>query len=157
MANIVADTTWHGNPRPIESFVTTVFDAQVASPYYRDGRDVPVHNTYNTRGPLVNLAPSASISVAGPSLLVQGAVGGLWPVGSGLNVAITVTGGTDISTSINNQTELLSPDQFAAQVAASLNTIGAGDVQCASDGELVNISALGAVTALTITTWAVAV
>jgi hypothetical protein len=157
MANIVSETTWHGNPRPIESYVTTVYDSAVASPYYIDGRDVPVHNTYNTSIPLSDLAPAASISVAGPTLVVQGAVGGLWPVGSALNVAITVTGGTNISTSIVNQIQTLSPDQFAALVADTLNTLGAGDVQCASDGELVNISALGAVTALTITTWAVAV
>ena len=157
MANIVSETQWHGNPRPITSYVTTVFDEAVTSPYYNDRRSVPDHDTYNTSAPLTDLAPAADILVAGPALVVSASVDGLWPVGSALNVAITVTGGTNISTSIANGTEILIPEDFAALVADSLNTIGAGDVQCAADGNVVSISALGAVTALTITTWAVAV
>lgn len=160
MANIVSETTWHGNPRPVESYVTTVFDESVVSPYYAPNLapvTVPVHRTYNTGVPLSDLAPAASILVAGPDLVVSAQVDGLWPTGSALNVAITVTGGTNISTSIANGKPLMGPDEFAAEVAAALNTIGAGDVQCSSSTNKVAISALAGVTALTITTWAVAV
>ena len=74
-----------------------------------------------------------------------------------LNVAITVTGGTDISTSIvNGLGYVIGPDEMAARVADTLDTIGAGDIKCGAEDGTVSISALGAVTALTLTTVAVA-
>lgn len=157
MATLLTQTQWHGNPRPITSYVSGVHDGVVASPYYKDGRDVPVNKVFNTSIPLGDLAPAANILVAGPDLVVSADVEGLWPIGAALNVAITVTGGTNISTSlVNGTTSVLSPDQFAALVADALNELGAGEVQCSSSTNKVAISALAGVTALTITTWAVA-
>ena len=113
--------------------------------------------TIGSKFPLGDLAADAAIFVGGPDLVVSATVDGLWLNGQALNVAITVTGGVDISTSILNATgDVLGPDEFAQLVAGALNTIGAGDIQCGSDAGLVTISALAAVTALTITTWAVA-
>jgi len=151
MANIVTETTWHGNPRPIESFVTTVFDAQVASPYYRDGRDVPVHNTYNTPVPLASLAPTATIDVAGPAVLVEFTLGGLWPELTSLTILLTLT-----DTAVGNYDETLvvrelqGPVKTAADVAAEINTHP--ELTATSEGQKVIVSALVPVTAITITT-----
>ena len=101
----------------------------------------------------LSIDAAATIEVPCPDLVVSFSVDGLWFPGSALKVAITVTGGTDISTSIANGKGItLTPDEFAADVASALNTIGAGDVQCGATGNLVQVSAVGAVTALTITT-----
>ena len=113
--------------------------------------------TIGSKASLSTLTPDATILVPGPELVVSASVDGLWVPNSALNVAITVDGGTNISTSILNGTsDVYGPDQFAQLVAGALNTIGAGDVQCGSTGSTVTISALAGVIALTITTWAVA-
>ena len=156
MATLISQTQWHGNPRPVEAYTSTIEDGLVASPYYLDGRNVAVHAHVVSSIPLGDLAPAASIVVPGPDLVVSGDVDGIWTTGSALNIAITVTGGTNISTAIANGKPAMGPDEFASEVASALNTIGAGDVQCGSTGNVVNISALGAVSALTITTWAAA-
>ncbi len=151
MANIVTETTWHGNPRPIESYVTTVYDSAVASPYYADGRDVPVHNTYNTSVPLADLAPAATIDVAGPAVLVEFTLDGLWPALTSLTILLTLTG-----TVAGNYDETLfspvleGPVEAAAGVAAAINTHP--ELTATSDGQKVIVSALAPVTAITITT-----
>ena len=151
MATEIAATTWHGNPRPITSYVTTVFDAQVASPYYADGRDVPVHNTYNTPVPLADLAPAATIDVAGPAVLVEFTLDGLWPELTGLQILLTLTG-----TAVGNYDETLfspvleGPVEAAAGVAAAINEHP--ELTATSEGQKVIVSALAPVTAITITT-----
>ena len=155
MANIVADTQWHGNPRPITSYVTTVYDSAVESPYYRDGRDVPVHNTYNTPVPLADLAPAATIDVAGPAVLVEFTLDGLWPELTSLTILLTLT-----DTVAGNYDETLfspvleGPVEAAAGVAAAINTHP--ELTATSDGQKVSVSALAPVTAITITTLTVA-
>ena len=140
----------HASP---DYVLTTLSDPTILDPNNGFAHTV----TIGTKVALSDLAADAAIDVAGPDLVVSASVDGLWLDGDALNVAITVTGGTDISTSILNGTgDVLGPDEFAQLVASSLNTIGAGDILCSSDGGLVSISALAAVTALTITTWAVA-
>lgn len=157
MPALITETQWHGNPRPITAYMSSVNDGTVESPYHINNPQVAVTRHYVTSAPLSSLAPAASIDVAGPSLVVSASVDGLWAPGSALQIAITVEGGTNISTSIANGTEnIYSPDQWAAQVASVLNTLGAGEIQCGSNGNVVGISALAGVTNLTITTWAVA-
>jgi hypothetical protein len=156
MATLLQQTTWHNNPRPVLAYASSVEDGVVPSPYYLDQRDVPVHAHFVTPVPLADLGPTAAIVTPGPALIVAGNTGGIWVTGAALNVAITVVGGAgDISTSITNGSPAMLGEDFATQVASALNTISP-DVQCAADGKQVNISALGAVSALTITTWAVA-
>ena len=100
---------------------------------------------------------TAGIDTAGPDLVVGFTLSGIWLNGAALNVAITVVGGTDISTSIvNGLGYAIGPDEMAQLVADSLDTIGAGDIKCGAEGGTVSISALGSVTALTLTTVAVA-
>lgn len=144
---LVQETQWHGNPRPIESWNSCVYDDAVSPIQYR---------YFTTPAPIASYTPAAAIDVAGPDLVVSGSVDGLWPIGSGLSIAITVDGGTNISTTIGNGSQLFSAEQWASEVAKALNTIGAGDVQCGATGKTVTISALAGVTNLTITTWAVA-
>lgn len=155
MANIVSTTVWHGNPRPITSYVTTVFDDGVVSPYYAVNMapvTVPVHKTYNTPVPLASLIPTATIQEAGPSPIVGWEMNGLWRAPTQLQVAITVTGGTDISTSIAFSTDLLSPSAAAAQVVGALNLIGNGEIIATAVDQEVYIETVAPATSLTITT-----
>lgn len=161
MATLLSETQWDvdadGSPAPQPVF-SAVYDTQVASPYYRDGRDVPVTDYINSSASLSTLAPAATIITPGPSLVVVGDLDGLWPQGTVLNVAITVTGGTNISTSITQTAAatLLSTDA-AVRVANFLNANYGTEILAAHTGDgNVTISALAGVTALTITTWAVA-
>lgn len=43
MATLISETQWHGNPRPTEAYAWGVYVESVPSPYYKDGRDVPVY------------------------------------------------------------------------------------------------------------------
>ena len=155
MANIVSETQWHGNPRPITSYVTTVFDAQVTSPYYNDRRSVPDHNTYNTPIPLQDLAPAATIDVAGPAPLVEFTLDGLWPELTALTIFLTLTG-----TAVGNYDETLFSTVLEGPVAAAASVAVAisehPELLATSEGQKVIVSALAPVTAITITTLTVA-
>jgi hypothetical protein len=154
MANIVSDTQWHGNPRPITSYVTTVYDTSVASPYYADGRNVPVHETYNTPVPLVDLLPKATVLVPGPAPLVEVQIDGLWPDFSGVDVNITRTNGVngDYIDTLFHTGETVGPVFTAEALAAIINE--EDDLTATSDGQKIIISALAPVTSLTIVTFA---
>jgi len=155
MANIVSDTTWHGNPRPIESYCSTVYDKSVVSPYYAKSMGaifVPVHNTYNTPIPLSDLAPTAGGGELGPAPLVGWEMNGLWTSPTQLQVAITVTGGTgDISTSIAFSDDLLGPVDAAVQVAAALQSLSA-EIEVLAVEQEIYIQPIAPATSLTITT-----
>jgi hypothetical protein len=151
MATIITDTVWHGNPRPIETYTTSVYEGQVASPYYKDGRDVPVYNHYNTPVPLADLAPAATVDVAGPAVLVEFTLDGLWPEFTALTILLTLT-----DTVVGNYDEVLfspmleGPVEAAAGVAATINEHP--ELTATSEGQKVIVSALVPVTAITITT-----
>jgi hypothetical protein len=150
---LVAEHEWHGNPRPVKSYSYTFSDPTVTNPVTGYKHLV----TVNSRTPIEDLAPAAGTIVAGPDTVVTAGVTGLWNLDKGLNVAITVEGGTDISTTIVNGTgQVLGQDAFAALVASALNTIGGGEIDCQTDLNLIDIAAVDPVTALTITIWAVA-
>ena len=70
MATLITQTQWHGNPRPVTSYASAIEDGVVASPYYADGRNVPVHKFLITAAPLGDLTPAAAILVAGPATTV---------------------------------------------------------------------------------------
>ena len=158
MANIVSETQWHGNPRPITSYVTTVFDASVVSPYYAKTMapvTVPDHNTYNTPLPLQDLAPAATIDVAGPAPLVEFTLDGLWPELTALTIFLTLAGtvaGNYDETLFS--TVLVGPVDAAADVAAAISEHP--ELLATSEGQKVIVSALAPVTAITITTLTVA-
>lgn len=156
MATIIAQTEWHGNPRPVLAYATSVEDGVVASPYYGDGRDVPVIKHYVTTQPLSNLSPSASADVAGPSVLVEFSLGGLWQNPTTLTVLLTTVGSDDVSGVWSAPAELTGPVEAAQLVSDWLNVQGAGDILCASEGEKVLVSAINTTTSITITTLTVA-
>ena len=155
MATIIAETQWHGNPRPVVSYATTVFVEQVASPYYADGRAVPVHLTVNTPVPLADLAPTATIDVAGPADPVEFTLDGLWPEFTALTIFLTLT-----DTVEGDYDEVLfspmleGPVTAAAGVAAVISEHP--ELTATSDGQKVIVSAEAPVTAITITTLTVA-
>ena len=155
MASQLTETKWHGNPRPILSYATTVFDVEVASPYYKDGRDVPTYGHYVTPVPLTDLAPAATIDVAGPAPLVEFTLDGLWPELTSLTIFLTLT-----DTAVGDydeelfSTKLEGPVQAAADVAAAISLHP--ELLATSDGQTVIVSALAPVTAITITTLTVA-
>jgi len=155
MATLIAETKYHGNPRPVLSYSSTVFDEAVASPYYKDGRDVPVYNHYVTPVPLADLAPVATATIAGPAATVAFTMDGLWLDPTTLTVLITSTGGVNFSEVVAWPTTALGPVEAAARMAA-LITASSGDMTATSDGVTVSVFVVAPSTALTITTLTVA-
>ena len=155
MANIITETEWHGNPRPVLSYNTGVFIEQVASPYYKDGRNVPVIKNYTTPAPLTDLAPAATVDVAGPAPLVEFTLDGLWPELTSLTIYLTLTGTADGDyDEVLFSSQLEGPVQAAAGVADAISLHP--ELLATSDGQTVLVSALAPVTAITITTLTVA-
>jgi hypothetical protein len=150
MATLISQTQWHGNPRPVTSYASTLEDGLVASPYYLDGRDVPQYAHLVTAAPLGDLAPTAVADVPGPDVLVSFDVGGAWLTGSSLTILLTLVGSPNISTSLSPGPTPAGPDQAAEAFAAALDkelSVTAGAV----DGK-VTISAVVPTTSITITT-----
>ena len=154
MATELTSTTWHGNPRPVTSYCTTVFNEFVASPYYADGRNVPTYTTYVTPLPLADLVPKATVLVPGPAPLVEVQIDGLWPDFSGVDVNITRTNGVngDYIDTLFHTGETVGPVFTAEALAAIINE--EDDLTATSDGQKIIISALAPVTSLTIVTFA---
>lgn len=158
MANIVSDTIWHGNPRPIQSYCTTVFDSAVVSPYYAKTMapaTVPTHATYNTSLPLASLTPTLTIDTTGPATAVQVTTGGLWVNLQGLSINITRTDGDDgdYITSLFHGGTTVGPVEIASEIAEAINE--EVDMIATSEGQVITITAVSPVTSLTIVTFAV--
>jgi len=116
---------------------------------------VPDHNTYNTPLPLQDLAPAATIDVAGPAPLVEFTLDGLWPELTALTIFLTLTG-----TAVGNYDETLFSTVLEGPVAAAASVAVAisehPELLATSEGQKVIVSALAPVTAITITTLTVA-
>jgi len=121
MANLTAETQWHNNPRPIEAFASSVYVESVASPYYSDGRDVPVTKHTVTSVPLPTLVPTATPVEAGPADVVSFDLGGFWPVGTQFDLQISVDAGTPYSLPIVLDQAFTSAEAAAA-LANAINT-----------------------------------
>jgi hypothetical protein len=102
MATLSAQTTWHNNPRPAEAIASSVFIEQVASPYYYDGRDVPVVKQTVTPAALTTFLPGSSIDVAGPAPVVSFSLTGLFLPDSTLTLDIQKGVGTPLNTVLTN-------------------------------------------------------
>ena len=155
MATLIAETQWHGNPRPTLAYASGVFIEEVASPYYKDGRNVPVTKHYVTNIPLTDLAPTATIQEAGPAPLVGWEIDGLWSDPTILSVGITVTGGTNISTAIQFSTDILGPAQASETIAGVLRGLS-DEIFVEVVGQETYITPVAPATSLTITTLTVA-
>jgi len=151
MASLLSNTQWHGNPRPIKSNTSSVYIEHVPSPYYKDGRDVPVIRYFNTTEPLPDLTPTATIDVAGPATAVSFTVGGVWDELTSLTILLTIadTVAGDYSATLVAR-ELTGPVAVAADVAADIDLHP--ELTATSDGETVNITVDAPGTAVTITT-----
>ena len=135
------ETQWHGNPRPIASYHSTVYDDAVS----------PIQYKYITTSvPLATLTPTATIDVAGPAPLVEFTLGGVWPELTSLDITITRTDGVngDFTTTLFSPA-LQGPIDAANGIAEVINA--EPDLTANNDGEKVIVSALAPVTALTIT------
>lgn len=153
MADIITQTTWHGNPRPIETYNTSVFIEQVSSPYYSDGRDVPVIKNVTTSTPITSVAAAIVVDIAGPATIVSFTVGGIWNNLRQAQIAVTVTDGTDYAETITNDSgSAVGPRVVATALAEAINA-GSTDIVAGVDGETVTltISPDSLATALTIT------
>lgn len=152
MANIITDVKWHDNPRPVASYATSVYDAQVASPYYKDGRDVPVHVHVNTPVPLQDLVPKATIDTAGPAALVDFTIDGVWrePAEIVIYLSLTDTVFGDYDDIIFAGPDLTGPEEAASVIAGFINEHP--ELTANNEGQKVIVSALAPVTAITITT-----
>jgi hypothetical protein len=150
MATLITETQWHGNPRPVVAYASTLFDAQVPSPYYLDGRNVPTYASLVTSVPLETLSPTAVINVAGPLAAVSFTLGGVFLDGKGIDIAITRTGGA--VPSYTNTILAKGPenyDDFAVQVASTISA--EIDMSAVAVDGVVTVTAVAPATALTIT------
>lgn len=155
MATLLAQTQWHGNPRPVEAYASGVSDGLVASPYYLDGRDVALINHVVTPVPLADLVPGAAILVPGPAAEVSAEVTGLIATGSSLTYGFT---GPNIGTfggSAAQNGPTATGEQFAVIVANTLNAKHGDVITATADGTTVTIVANDA-SNVTITTWTLA-
>jgi hypothetical protein len=150
MATLIAQTQWHGNPRPVTAYASSLEDGLVASPYYADQRDVVDIGHVVTAQPLGVLTPTAVADVPGPDVLVSFDVGGIWGTGKSLTILLTLVGSPNISTSLSPGPTPAGPVQAAEAFAAALDK-DLGVTAGAVDGK-VTISAVVPTTAITITT-----
>lgn len=93
-ATLLTETQWHGNPRGEPVYAWTVYVEDVPSPYYADGRDVPVYAYGSTDTPFSGY-PEAANTDSTVTLT------GTWYRGTGLDVAITATDATPEDTPVN--------------------------------------------------------
>jgi hypothetical protein len=150
MATLITETKWHGNPRPVVAYASTLYDEMVPSPYYHDGRDVPTYASLVTAEPIETYEPSAVIDVAGPLAAVSFTLGGVFLDGKGIDIAITRTGGAVPSYANTILTE--GPSNFydfATQVAATISL--EVDMSAVAVDGVVTVTAVAPATALTIT------
>jgi hypothetical protein len=148
MATLIAQTEWHGNPRPVLAYASSLEDGLVASPYYIDQRDVPVHDHIVTSVPLGDLTPTAVIDIAGPLAAVEFTLGGVYVTGKILNITIVRTTAPDYVTSFIAPTATLGAD-FATEVALGISK--ELDMSAVNVDGTVTVTAVLPVTALTIT------
>jgi hypothetical protein len=148
MATLISQTQWHGNPRPVTAYASTVEDGLVASPYYKDGRDVPVYAHLVTAQPLGVLTPTAVIDIAGPLAAVQFTLGGVYVTGKILDITIVRTTAPDYVTQFIAPTAVLGAD-FATEVALGISK--ELDMSAVNVDGVVTVTAVLPVTALTIT------
>jgi hypothetical protein len=150
MATLITETQWHGNPRPVVAYASTIYDEMVASPYYHDGRDVPTYVSLVTPDPIEDYEPSATITTPGPAAAVVFNVGGVFLDGKGIDIAITRTGGA--VPSYVNTILAQGPtnyDEFAVQIAAIISA--EVDMSAVAVDGVVTVTAVAPATALTIT------
>ena len=150
-AALLTETQWHGNPRPVTAYASSVYIEDVVSPYYLDGRNVPTYKHTVTPVPLSDLVPRATIDIAGPAQQVEFTLDGLWPELTSLTIYLTLTG-----TATGDYDEVLfspgldGPVQAAAGVADAINSHP--ELAAIAVGQTVYVSAMLPVTAITITT-----
>jgi hypothetical protein len=147
MATLIAQTEWHGNPRPILAYASTVEDGLVASPYYQDGRDVVVVDHFVTAQPLGTLTPTAVNTTPGPAAAVVFTLGGVWVTGKLLNITIVRTTAPDYTTSFVSSGSIAS--DFATEVALGISK--ELDMSAVAVDGVVTVTAVAPVTALTTT------
>ncbi len=152
MANVITDVKWHDNPRPVASYATSVYGESVPSPYYKDGRNVPVVRHFITPEPLPDLTPRITIEEAGPSPVVAFTMEGLSSDLQGYDFVITRTDGLDgdyIDT-IFHSGPTVGPVEAAKGVASVINE--QDDMEAVAINQTVQITAVAPVTSLTIVT-----
>jgi hypothetical protein len=152
MATILAETTWHGNPRPVEAFASTFFDAQVESPYYNDRRNVPSFAHVVTSIPYT--VAGAANTTPGPAASVVFTLSGVWLVSNSLTLTIVRTTAADYGPVVFTPLVGQTAEDFAILVAASIST--QADMDAVAVGAVITVTAVLPVTALTITTLTVA-
>jgi hypothetical protein len=149
MATLIAETKWHGNPRPELAYASSIYDETVASPYYLDGRDVPVYLHTVTSFPITDLVADATIDVAGPLATVEFTLSGIWTAGTALDITIVRTTAPDYVATITAPAGGTF-DEMAVYVATQISK-ELDMVAVASIGGVVGVTAVAPVTALTIT------
>jgi hypothetical protein len=150
MATLITETQWHGNPRPVVAYASTIYNEMVPSPYYLDGRDVPTYGSIVTSVPLESLEPEATINTPGPLPAVVFTLAGVYLTDKGVDIAITRTGGavpSYVNTIITKVPVVY--DDFATQVADILSV--EVDMSAVAVDGVVTVTAVAPATALTIT------
>jgi hypothetical protein len=151
MATLASQTQWHGNPRPVTAYASAIFDGTVASPYYIDGRDVPLTEHIVTANELSDFAPGATNTTPGPAVLVEFTLDGVWtPTNAVLDITIVRTDGLN-GDYVNTfkAPAAMTAVEMADYVASVINE--ESDLTSNNAEGIVIVSALAPVTALTIT------
>jgi hypothetical protein len=150
MATLITETQWHGNPRPVVAYASTLYNDTVPSPYYLDGRDVATYDSLVTPEPIETYEPSAVITTAGPLASVVFTLGGVFLSDKGIDIVITRTGGLNgnyINTIITKGPKNF--NDFATEVADVISV--ESDMTAVAVDGVVTVTAVAPATALTIT------
>jgi len=160
---LTQQTEWHGNPRPRLAYQWTDNAAVAESPYYKDGRTVPLYAHGVSMVPFAEVGddPTGSIDTAGPAVSVAVELAGPFPVGTVVNWVFTGdSSGAHAGTYTvdNSRTNGMSPEEvltdIAAILAADVGTAGVVDIAPALPRQMVlNIGSPN--TTFTVTTWTV--
>ena len=124
MATLLAETQWDvdsdGSPAPQPIF-SALYDTQVASPYYRDGRNVPVIGYVNTAVPVTDLVPGATVPVPGPAAQCTAKITGVIPTGTSVSYGFDGPGIGTFGGSLPQNGPLITAAEWGKQVASGLN------------------------------------
>ena len=162
MATLIAQSEWHGNPRPRLAYAWTEFVATVTAP----NSYVGTQPTYNSGWSLVPWAekdddPTGATVTAGAAALVEVNLAGPFPVGTVINWSFTgnVSGAhADTYTVDSTRSGGMSPEEVLVDIAAILAAdVGANGVVeiNADNARQMDVTAAGTNATFTVTTWTV--
>ena len=154
---LLAQTEWHGNPRPRLAYAWVEYLAHVTSPY--GAGSVPTYESGVSLVPFAEKdAPAAgSIDTAGPAAAIVVSLSGIQTVGTAINWTFTpdVTAAQVETYTVDSTVGDMSPEEVITDIAGIVAAFFGADAVVTTDGREMTVTAAGANAAFTATAWSV--